>query len=361
MKRCPTTASKATVLLVLLACSGVLLAGPGNKAPADPNAQGHPFKAGERVVFLGDSITQDGRYVAFVQLYFWAKYPELNLEVVNLGLSAETVNGQSEPTSRGTRPYIFERLGPALQAGKGNWVFVCYGMNDGLYRPPSLEILGSYTAGLRRLVRRIARTGAKTILLTPPPFDAETKRLRRRKLVPAGAGDYTYGTPYEHYDDVLEVFAAFVRGLGGERGVERVIDLHAPVEQYVRKTRKKAGTYLFGDGVHPPIDGHLAMALTILAGLGEDAAAAEKLLTGLTGIALYPPGPGSNEPRPQPTPLLGALLKRHGAISAAYRNHSRGSTRGKPLAEAVELAKQQEAEIRRMLAPAGQPAPKPAQ
>ena len=327
----------------------ILLASPalGQDKPAD--AAGHPFKPGQRVVFLGDSITHDGRYVAFFQTYFWAKYPELNLEVINLGLSAETVNGQSEPTSGGTRPYIMERLGRALEAGKPDWVFVCYGMNDGLYRPPSLEIMGSYTAGLKRLIRRAGKARAKVILLTPPPFDAETKRMRNRKLVAAGQPVYTYGTPYEHYDDVLEGFAAFVRGLGGYQNVERVIDLHAPCERYVHDARAKAGTYLHGDGVHPPTDGHLRMALAILDGLGEDAAAAETLLTRLTGVALYPPAPGKG-PQPKQTPLFGAVLRRHGAISGAYRAYSRGSKRGKPLDEVVEAAKKQETEIRRMIA-----------
>lgn len=345
----------AVWLLTFLLPAWAPAADQAANAPGDPNAPGHPFQPGQRVVFLGDSITQDGRYVAFVQAYFWAKYPKLDLEIINLGLSAETVNGATEPGSRSPRPYLFERLDRALEAGKGKWVFVCYGMNDGIYRPPSLEVLGSYTAGLRRLIAKVRRTGAKAVLLTPPPFDSETKRQQRRKLVPAGQDGYTYGTPYENYDDVLEAFAAFVRGLGGEEGVERVIDLHAPVKRYVRQTRQKAGKYIYGDGVHPPIDGHLAMALAILDGLGEDAAAAEKLLTKLTGVALYPPA--ADKPQPAQADLLKAVLQRHGALSAAYRAHSRGDARGKPLPEAVEAAGKQAEDIRRRIAELMPPEP----
>ena len=69
-----------------------------------------PFADGERVLFLGDSITQDGRYVALVEAYLWATYPQLHLDIVNAGLSSETVSGMTEPIHPYPRPNVNERL-----------------------------------------------------------------------------------------------------------------------------------------------------------------------------------------------------------------------------------------------------------
>lgn len=344
------------VWVCVLGAGAAWAAGP----PATQPAGGGPFANGERICFLGDSITQGGQYVAFFQAYLWAKYPQLKLEVINLGLSSETVNGASEPGHPFPRPCIHDRLDRALAAAKADWVFVCYGMNDGIYYPPSLENLAAYAAGLKRLVAKAARPKAKVVLLTPPPFDAETKRMRRRKLLPAGGGVYGYTKTYEHYDDVLETFAAYVRKEAGSPKVHRVIDLHAPMERYIRHTRSRNAKYLYGDGVHPPIEGHLKMALILLGGLGEDEAAAAKLLTKLTGLEL---DPSSAKPRARP-PLLAAVLRRHRDLSAAWRRHVGHSmpwrSKGPQLDQALTTARQREQEIRQRIAeamPAAAPAP----
>ena len=59
--------------------------------------QGLRFADGEQILFLGDSITQDGRYVAFIETFLWAAYPHLDLTVMNMGVSAETVSNTTEP------------------------------------------------------------------------------------------------------------------------------------------------------------------------------------------------------------------------------------------------------------------------
>ncbi len=51
---------------------------------------------GKRVLFLGDSITQDGRYVSFVGYYLNRLFPEKQFNMYSLGLGSETVSGLSE-------------------------------------------------------------------------------------------------------------------------------------------------------------------------------------------------------------------------------------------------------------------------
>ena len=49
-----------------------------------------------RIVFLGDSITYAGQYVEFIEAYYSSRFPERQLEFLNLGLPSETVSGLSE-------------------------------------------------------------------------------------------------------------------------------------------------------------------------------------------------------------------------------------------------------------------------
>ncbi|MEM7385628.1 MAG: GDSL-type esterase/lipase family protein, partial [Verrucomicrobiota bacterium] len=131
-------------------------------------------KEGGRILFLGDSITQDGRYVSFIETYLWAKYPDLPFTITNMGVSAETVSRTTEP-NHAPRPWVHDRVEKALEIAKPDWVFICYGMNDGNYYPPRRDIQKAYLKQMGRLLERIEPTGAKIVLLSPPPFDPVSK------------------------------------------------------------------------------------------------------------------------------------------------------------------------------------------
>jgi len=69
-----------------------------------------------RVLFLGDSITYSGEYVESVEAYFVTRFPEREIEFLNLGLPSETLSGLSETGHAGgafPRPDLHERLGRA--------------------------------------------------------------------------------------------------------------------------------------------------------------------------------------------------------------------------------------------------------
>src|SRR5258708_7017242 len=112
-----------------------------------------PTLAGQRVLFLGDSITQDGRYVSFLEYYLHAAGKSCDL--ISIGLSSETVSGLTETSSPYPRPCILERVDRALKAVKPTVVFACYGMNDGIYHPSSPERLAAFTDGLRQLIAKV--------------------------------------------------------------------------------------------------------------------------------------------------------------------------------------------------------------
>jgi lysophospholipase L1-like esterase len=232
-------------------------------APAVSAFAEAPVLAGQRVLVLGDSITQDGRYVSNLEYYLHAAGKDCDL--VSIGLSSETVSGLTEPGNPYPRPCILERLDRALKAVKPTVVLACYGMNDGIYHPSSPERLAAFTDGLRQLIARVRNSGAALVLITPPVFDPVPLA---GKTVPATAAKFGYGnTFYVGYDDVLAEFARAEVALKVD-GVT-VIDLHTPMAAALAARRASDPKFFFAkDGVHPGDLGHLVMAEAIAAGLG---------------------------------------------------------------------------------------------
>ena len=92
----------------------------------------------QTVVFLGDSITYSGDYIArldaWIETQGWAKKPDL----LNLGLPSETLSGLSETGHAGgrfPRPVLSERLERVIKATQPDLIIACYGINCGIYQP----------------------------------------------------------------------------------------------------------------------------------------------------------------------------------------------------------------------------------
>ena len=84
--------------------------------PAEDNAVQELLKP-QRVVFLGDSITYSGQYIAYLETYLTTRFPERRFEFIDLGLPSETCSGLSEPGHAGgqfPRPDVHERMGRVL-------------------------------------------------------------------------------------------------------------------------------------------------------------------------------------------------------------------------------------------------------
>jgi len=242
--------------------------------------------AGQRVLWLGDSITQGGDYVSFTTYYLERLFPRQSFDIVSIGRSSETLSGLSEKTHPGHRPCLFDRLPRALELARPAVVIACYGMNDGIYHPASPDREKAFEDGVHRLVTLCHSAGAKVIVLTPPPFD----RIPVKALQPKGAPDYSYRIPYEGYDEVLGDFARWELGLPKEDA--QVIDLHGPIDAYLAARRRTTGTFSFvGDGIHPNASGHLLMAQLVIRGLGlelpPEAADLDKELSRIKADPLY--------------------------------------------------------------------------
>lgn len=232
------------IRFALAVAAGLLVSAPLSAADVDA-------LAGRRVVFLGDSITQSGGYVAFTTYYLERLYPQKDFDVLGLGLASETLSGLSEDGHAGgkfPRPCLFERLGRLLDKARPDVVFACYGMNDGIYLPLAKDRAAAFQKGVTRLIALCQDFGAKQVFLVTPPIY-----------------DFTPNGDEFNYDGVLAEYAKWETGLKAP-GVT-AIDVHTAM----RKARAARTEPFSKDRVHPGDDGHLVIARTILAALGVKA------------------------------------------------------------------------------------------
>lgn len=298
-----------------------LLCAPwGQFAARAADAAEHPLLAAERVLWLGDSITADGRYVALVETWLALHDPQPP-HVINAGLPSETVSGLSEPGHAGgkfPRPDLHERLQRVLEKVQPDLVIACYGMNCGVYQPLDETRFAAYRDGMARLAQAAQGAGAKLALVTPPCYDDDT-------------------APREFsYDDVLGHYSNWLVAQR-DRGWT-VVDLHAPMSAERRRRRAADATFTFQpDGVHPNLAGHWCMAQQLLAWLGESRA------TSWDSPAAMLQAHGAGDE------LLSLVVQRMGVLRDAYvaaAGHQRpGVPAGMPLDEAERRAAELTARI----------------
>lgn len=220
---------------------------------------------GTRIVFLGDSNTFAGRFIGYLDTYLTTRFPERSIELINLGLPSETISGLSEPDHPYPRPNVHTRLAKALEKTKPNIVVACYGMNDGIYYPFADERFKKYQEGYRTLIAACEKAGAKVVLMTPAPFDAQSLK---DKVLPSGAEKYSWMRPYAEYDrDVLTKYADWLVSLRS-KGYP-VVDAHTAVRKHLERMRLLDPTYrVSGDGIHPDANGHYIIFRELVTTLG---------------------------------------------------------------------------------------------
>jgi lysophospholipase L1-like esterase len=296
------------------------------------------FKNAKRVLFLGDSITYDGKYVDAISAYIHLSGKALPpFEIIPCGLSSETVSGLSEPghaNDKFPRPVLRERLERVLTATKPQLVFACYGMNDGIYLPLDEVRFQAFRDGITRLRDAAAKHGATVIHITPPVFDIPPLQNR------------SDGKTFD-YDTVLTAYAAWL--IAQRENGWHVIDLHTPMRAAI-DSRRAAGdpNFTFSkDKVHPNADGHLLMAKVIW--------------NGILALPEAQPIDSSRDFSALPNPpeaLLKPIRERNQLMQRAWLTQTRhlrpGVPAGPPLAEAKAEAAALDsriAEVLKSLAP----------
>lgn len=226
------------------------------------------LKGGETIVFFGDSITQSGGYVNDFETYLLSRFPGKTFRVINHGISSETISGTSEEDHDPRRPWALPRFTRDVANWKPDVVVACFGMNDGNYYPFEPTRFKAYQKGIRTLIARVEKeTGAKLVLMTPPPFDPY-----RRRTGDPNAKTYGYKFAAIDYDETLRRYSEWLVSLRKEGRI--VVDLHSKMNAHLKARRKnRVSFYLSPDAVHPNATGHFLMALHLLRELGAPAVA----------------------------------------------------------------------------------------
>jgi lysophospholipase L1-like esterase len=243
---------QSTGLALLFLLAGGAQAGPGALADALQAAPGTPefaLRDGDRVVFYGDSITQDGGYARLVEEYAVTRFPTWDLRFYNAGVGGDTVKG-------GWAGDIETRLERDVVALRPTVVTIMLGMNDGGYKPYDPQTFSAYAEGYRAIVSRLRDKvpGARLTLIRPSPFDDVTR--------PPG---FAPG-----YDDVLRRYGCYVTALGAREKTE-VVDFREPLNAglaAVEAENPALARQLLPDRVHPSEAGHLVLGAALLRAWG---------------------------------------------------------------------------------------------
>jgi len=217
-------------------------------------AMATPLPDGTRLVFLGDSITEQLTYTRYVMNYFALRYPDVKISFRNAGWSGDTAPGG------------MERLQRDVLSLKPTVVTICFGMNDGGYASFDQDRYDRYIKSMTGLVQTLKEHGMRVVLLTPGVVDEDIDN--------------------KGYNDTLTRYAQGVKELAASEQVA-VFDINALMgDVQARAKRDHPKFTMIPDSVHPDAPGQALMAYGLLKALGADGPAASVTIDASTrGVA----------------------------------------------------------------------------
>lgn len=244
--------SKLAVLAGLLMFPVSLFAG---------EASAPQFQNGDRICFIGDSITHGGSYHLQVLLYYATRFPERKLEAWNCGISGDMARGAVRRYDWDIRPH------------KPTVATIMLGMNDvgrNLYDGDKKDdatekarqaALTNYRENMLKLSQMLADAGCRIIYITPSIYDQTGTQAAYNWL---------------GVNDALGLCAQDCRALE-EQFHGGLVDVYGLMSRINAEQQKlnPAFTIVGGDRVHPGVEGHLVMAYAILKAQGVPAVVAD--------------------------------------------------------------------------------------
>lgn len=206
-----------------------------------------PFKSGDRVAFVGNSITHGGHYHSYVWLYYMTHFPDRRIQIFNCGIGGDVA------------AQMYNRLDSDVFVKKPTVIFLTFGMNDAGYyeylKPNAAELAQkniekSYNAYKKIEARFRDYPQAEKILISSPPFD-ETAKIK--------------STVFPGKNNAMLKIADF-QETSAKQNSWGFIDWNRDMTAInLREQKKDSAFTLEGSGrIHPDDDGHLVMAYLIL-------------------------------------------------------------------------------------------------
>lgn len=207
------------------------------------NAEGPLVKTGDKIAFLGDSITQGG-----------AAHPAGYVQRVISGLQANDIKAEMIPAGIGGHKsnQMLERLEKDVINKKPTWMTLSCGVNDVWHGANGIPI-HAYKKNITEIVDKAQAAGIKVMILTATMIGEEPANENNKKLAE---------------------YNAFLRHLAVEKKCQ-IADLNADMQAAIKPAAeggKQIERQLTSDGVHMGPLGDRLMANGILKafGLNED-------------------------------------------------------------------------------------------
>ncbi len=235
-----------TIFTLLLCLNMAAMAAKNSSADSDKAL----FQDGDRVAFVGNSITHGGFFWPFVMTYYATRFPERNITFFNIGISGDNAGG------------LVRRMNSDILPHNPTVSVLMIGMNDvsrGMYLPgadtvgrgaKAAKVLETYKAAYKTVVDSLKAHSRELILLTPSIYDQESQVETPNNK---GVNDvlYTFG---EYIKSIAPSYNATLVDMWAETNkINRAIIANDPTKSVLRKDR-----------VHPDEPGSLVMAYEFL-------------------------------------------------------------------------------------------------
>lgn len=211
-----------------------------------------PFSKNDRIVFVGNSITEHGYYESYIWLYYMTHFPEMRIDVFNGGVGGDVAK------------QIYTRLDGDILPNKPTVLAVTFGMNDSRYfeykNPGAAEqvtksaVEESYNGFLLIQNKLKNLPDVKKIIMTTSPYDETMKN------------DQNF---FPGKSVTIERIAKFQEDAAKANNWGFVDFLHPMTGINLREQKIKPEFTLTGpDRIHPGNAGHLVMAYLFLKAQG---------------------------------------------------------------------------------------------
>ncbi|MBN8418435.1 MAG: hypothetical protein J0L73_05930 [Verrucomicrobia bacterium] len=218
-------------------------------------------KNGEKIAFLGDSITAGG----------WSN-PAGYVRLVIAGLEANGVKAEAVPAgiSGHKSDQMLARLDKDVLSKKPQWMTLSCGVNDVWHGPRGVPLddamaktgtyddkvaaRGTYKKNITAIIDQAQAAGVKPVMLTATVIQENLDSKENGLLAP---------------------YNAFLRELAKEKKIP-LADLNAMFQERIKTENKPNVKVLTSDGVHMNVEGNKLMAIGVLQALGLNAAELDK-------------------------------------------------------------------------------------
>ncbi len=196
------------------------------------------FKDGDRVMFLGDSITEQYQYSSDIETYLTTRFPKWRLQFLNAGISGDTATGGAGRF----KTHVLDEKPTALT--------INFGMNDGGYGKFNPDGCKRFIQNTEKMLEAAKEAGVRVAVCSPNAVDRRFKsngpeylETQKEFYAPLATSAEKFGLPF--------------------------VDQYATPRVALEKMEadKADNVKPFPDGFHTAPSGGLFMAYAILTGL----------------------------------------------------------------------------------------------